>query len=123
MQPEMFNWLRPAGMAESDVDGAGASGLRQPLHPPPFAAGSPTSIAAAAAIESRAETLRVKLLLALREAGECGLTDQEMQRALNMDPSTQRPRRGELVKDGKVIDSGLRRRTASGRQAVVWRVA
>lgn len=49
-----------------------------------------------------------------------GCTDEEMQLALKMNPSTQRPRRGELVGMGLVKDSGRTRRTRSGRRATVW---
>jgi hypothetical protein len=38
-----------------------------------------------------------------------------------MNPSTQRPRRVELVEGGWVEDSGERRPTRSGMDAVVWR--
>ena len=43
--------------------------------------------------------------------------------ALKMNPSSFRPRRGELVEVGMLKDSGQRRKTASGRSAVVWVVA
>lgn len=88
--------------------------------PPPFVAGSATSEAAAEAISPDAPTLRRLVLDALREAGERGMTDQEIQRRLDMDPSTERPRRGELVKAGLVVDSGRQRKTTSDRNAVVW---
>lgn len=50
------------------------------------------------------------------------MTDEAMQAALNMNPSTQRPRRGELVDAGLVEDSGWFGRTASGAKAVKWRL-
>lgn len=49
-----------------------------------------------------------------------GATDEEMQRGLVMNPSTQRPRRIELVRRGLVVEDGTRR-TASGRNASVWK--
>jgi DNA-binding IclR family transcriptional regulator len=49
-----------------------------------------------------------------------GMTDEEIQRALKLNPSTERPRRIELVQAGKVRDSGRTRKTASGRAATVW---
>jgi DNA-binding IclR family transcriptional regulator len=61
-------------------------------------------------------------VLALLQATPGGLTDEEMQRQLEMNPSTQRPRRIELARRGLVVDAGTRR-TASGRMATVWRVA
>lgn len=49
-----------------------------------------------------------------------GATDEEVQDWLGMNPSTQRPRRVELVEGGWVCDSGLTRKTRSGTSAVVW---
>lgn len=49
-----------------------------------------------------------------------GLTDEEIQRVLKLNPSTERPRRIELVKAGLVRDSGRKRQTISGREATVW---
>ncbi len=87
-----------------------------------FVSDSGTSEAAADAIEPKAGTLRAEVLAAIRAAND-GLTDHEMQSALAMNPSTQRPRRVELVEHGLVVDSGRTRCTPSGRQAVVWIVA
>lgn len=47
-------------------------------------------------------------------------TDEEVQDSLGMNPSTERPRRGELVEKKLVRDSGDRRCTRSGRRAIVW---
>jgi hypothetical protein len=38
-------------------------------------------------------------------------------------PSGLRSRRAELVDDGQVVDSGERRKTTSGRNAICWRLA
>jgi len=86
----------------------------------PFVAGSSTSEAAAEAIEEGRATLRYKVYKYLLDQGQLGAIDQEMQDDLNMDPSTQRPRRVELVRAGKVKDSGKKRLTRSLRWAVVW---
>lgn len=91
--------------------------------PPPRQQHSPTSTEAAEAIEPRADTLRAQVLDYLRMCNVNGATDEEMQLALGMNPSTQRPRRVELVNAGLVVDSGRTRPTASGRAAVVWVVA
>jgi len=58
----------------------------------------------------------------IRDRGEEGATDEECQRELGMNPSTQRPRRGELVDAGLIVESGTRL-TASRRRAAVWRAA
>lgn len=88
---------------------------------PPSQRHSPASVAAGREMESPAETLRGMVLERLRAAGERGATDEELQRGLCMNPSTERPRRIELVRLGRVTDSGLTRPTLSGRSATVWR--
>lgn len=65
-------------------------------------------------------TQRRRVLNAISRAGDDGRTDEELQRELEMNPSTQRPRRVELVEQGWIEDSGHRRSTRSGRSAVVW---
>jgi hypothetical protein len=52
--------------------------------------------------------------------GQAGATDQECQEALNLESNTQGPRRIELAKSGHVADSGQRRPTRKGRNAIVW---
>lgn len=81
---------------------------------------SATSVEAGEKIEPHAKTLRERVF-DLLESTE-GLTDLEIQDRLQMDPSTQRPRRIELVKEGRVQDSGATRKTPSGRNATVWEV-
>lgn len=87
---------------------------------PPAQRGSPTSQAAAALIEPTAGTLRAQVLAFLRSECERGATDEEMQIALTMNPSTQRPRRIELEKTGLVLRTAQTRKTTSGRDAVVF---
>ena len=81
---------------------------------------SETSISAAVAIEPKAGTLRARVLNALRIRKHHGATDEELQTWLEMNPSTQRPRRVELLESGLIKDSGTTRQTKSGRSAVVW---
>lgn len=81
---------------------------------------SETSVAAAESIRPDANRLRAVVLDAIRRAGADGLTDEEGIAATGLSPSTYRPRRVECVQAGKVIDSGKTRKTASGRNAVVW---
>ena len=88
---------------------------------PPYQRHSPTSRASALRVAPGVSTLRLQVLTFIRESGTMGATDDEMQVTLSMDPSTQRPRRVELVRAGWVIDSGRKRATRSGRAAVVWR--
>lgn len=87
---------------------------------PKFQAHSDTSKAAAAEIETKARTLRGTVYSFLKISNLYGATDEELQIALGMNPSTERPRRIELVELGLVRDSGRKRNTKSGRKAVVW---
>ena len=85
----------------------------------PFASGSDTSKAAAESMILPANSQRQRVYswaLLQRQ----GFTDEEAISALKMNPSSFRPRRGELVAARLLIDSGDRRRTASGRTATVW---
>jgi transcription initiation factor IIE alpha subunit len=47
-------------------------------------------------------------------------TDEEIADELAMNPSTVRPRRGELARRGLIVEAGTRR-TASGRMATIWK--
>jgi lipid A disaccharide synthetase len=91
---------------------------------PKYQSHSETSWEAAYEIEDSADTLRGRVFRCLQKSAHnyvfTGMTDEEMQTALNMNPSTQRPRRIELVESGLVQDSGRIRKTKSGRNAVVW---
>jgi hypothetical protein len=84
----------------------------------PYQKHSETSKEAAFSVTGRASSLRELVHAFIAWAN--GATDEEIQRALNMSGSTERPRRRELQVAGRVIDSGLVRTTASGRRAVVW---
>jgi protein tyrosine/serine phosphatase len=85
----------------------------------PFQAQSETSRGAAERMRPTASTDRAAVL-ALLTRKLSGMTDEEIQRALKLNPSTERPRRIELVQAGKVRDSGRTRKTKSGRAATVW---
>ena len=89
---------------------------------PPSARGSVTSAAAADSLDGETLNQMQRRVLELLQATPSGLTDEEMQRRLGMNPSTQRPRRIELARRGLVVEAGTRR-TASGRMATVWRAA
>jgi transcription initiation factor IIE alpha subunit len=78
-----------------------------------------TSIAAAKKQIGKAAADRARILAFL---GFMPATDEEIHRNLKMEENTVRPRRGELVEAGKVIDSGKRRKTRTGSPAIVWRV-
>ena len=87
----------------------------------PFVARSETSKKAAESmiLGSNAQRKRVyQWALTQRQ----GFTDEEAINALKMNPSSFRPRRGELVTGSLLRDSGRTRATQSGRQATVWEV-
>ena len=101
-EPSLFDLLRPEpGKARRD--------------------GSATSKAAALSVAPRTGTQRRRVLDAIAASG--GLTDEEIQARLAMNPSTQRPRRVELVEGGWIKDSGARRPSSSGRESIVWELA
>ena len=87
---------------------------------------SPTSIAAAREIENDADTIRGRVYRYIRDRGNYGATDEEIQLGLGLNPSTQRPRRVELCDRGLVKQRGSAelgnntRKTRSGRQAAIW---
>lgn len=83
----------------------------------PYVTGSSTSKNAAHAITGEAVTLREALWLWLCEHGPA--TDEEMAEKLGMNPNTQRPRRRELEKEGRVRKAG-KHRTRSGATADLW---
>ncbi len=89
----------------------------------PYVKGSDTSREAAHAKLATASTEIARVYRALVAAGPHGKTDDELQVELDMDPSTQRPRRVELVRKDLVVDSGTKRLTRSRRRATVWIVA
>lgn len=88
--------------------------------PAPPTNGTATSNVAAERIEPAAGTLRALVLAYVRQCGEIGATDEEIQLALDMNPSTERPRRQELEKLGLILRTERTRLTRSGRSAVIF---
>ena len=76
-----------------------------------------TSKEAAESIAPKAEDLRSKVMRMLR-AGN--MTADEIVTLLEVDKLSIRPRVSELVKMGKVFDTGYRHRNGSGKKAIVW---
>jgi hypothetical protein len=81
---------------------------------------SETSMAAAESMASRAAVTRRRVYDFLLDTGPA--TDETIARALDMNPSTARPRRIELVELGSVVESGYKEINSSGREAVLWKV-
>lgn len=86
----------------------------------PFQDHSKTSRAAANAVAYCLGALQSAVLEYITSCGANGATDEEIQSALSLNPSTQRPRRIELVRKGLVVAHG-ERKTRSNRAATVWR--
>lgn len=87
----------------------------------PYVKSSETSKASADTMGG-VKSIRARIFEYFALEGELGATDDEVQRLLDIDPSTQRPRRIELARDRLIEDSGFRRQTRAGRAAVVWRI-
>jgi len=81
-----------------------------------------TSRSAAKRIVPHLARLETLVLEAIREAGPAGLCDHEVEHKTGLCHQTASARRRELVLKGLVVDSGIRRKTASGRDAKAWRV-
>jgi predicted ArsR family transcriptional regulator len=106
MTPDLFNYQPPARYPA-------APGFKD----------RDTSRKAAEHVACRAELLRSNCLEIVRASGQEGCTADEAATDLGESVLSVRPRFTELLKLGKITDSGLRRRNASGRSAKVWRVA
>jgi predicted ArsR family transcriptional regulator len=88
----------------------------------PAVQSSVTSMAAADAIGASLNALQRSVVSFLRTRGDHGATDEEIAVGLQMNPSTARPRRIELVRRGLVVEAGTRK-AMSGRYATAWRLA
>lgn len=84
-----------------------------------YVKGSKTSLDAALSNTANS-TQRERVYRAIQRAGKRGMTDEEIQIALDMNPNTQRPRRVELQHIGLIKDSMDRRKTKARRDAAVW---
>lgn len=80
-----------------------------------------TAVAAAQMQKGKSGTLRMRVLRAIAASPD-GLADFEVAAALDALHYSCAPRRTELVDLGWVEDSGIRRKTANGTDAVVWRL-
>lgn len=90
------------------------------MYPGPWVHGSRTSLEAAILALPAAATQRDRVLACIRALGP--ITDEGIQDALGMNPSTERPRRVELARDGLIVEAEALGVTRSGRQAVQWRI-
>jgi len=79
-----------------------------------------TSTEAATSVRETKDTQRQRVYEAIRDAGRNGMTDDQLQEDLGIEGNSQRPRRRELQALGRIQMCTLRRKTRSGRTAVVW---
>ena len=84
----------------------------------PFAAGSETSREAAERMAEQPTRIRRDHESILNVLLSGPKTDKEIQSILNMSGDTQRPRRGELVAMGRVVNTGQRRE-----RSTLWSIA
>ena len=91
------------------------------LPPAPAVQGSATSEAAARAqTDAGRQSKKDRILAAIVASGNEGLTDQKIQELTGIGGDTERIRRGELFKEGKIVKANRTRLTRSGLEAEVW---
>jgi len=71
----------------------------------------------------RSGTRRKMIYELIKRHYEVGLCDHEIIEITALSPNTARPTRISLMKDGLISDSGKRRKTPQGNDAIVWRVS
>ena len=86
---------------------------------PAFQEHSENSLEAARSIKDKAPSIRERVFELLRAEA---LTDEQIAKRLDLNPSTARPRRIELSNDHLVVEAG-RALTDSGRYASLWKAA
>ncbi len=79
-----------------------------------------TSVSAAEAMKPKAAAIRLRLLAELQLRGGTGATCDELEQAFGMSHQTVSARLREMNLKGTILDSGARRKTRSGRAAIVW---
>jgi hypothetical protein len=82
--------------------------------------GVETSEEAAQALAPKCGRLQRLTLEAIGQRGATGFTFEEAANDLELDFRSIQPRISELRSKGLVVDSGQRRRNASGKRAIVW---
>lgn len=79
-----------------------------------------TSREAAKAVAPSAKSLRAVALRLITEAGSQGLTTNELTARMGVERDSVQPRTSELKAEGRIRDSGHRRRNENGKNAIVW---
>jgi hypothetical protein len=79
-----------------------------------------TSILSAQKLIPKSGTKRRKIYDLIQESGVLGMCDHEIEEVTGWKHQTASSSRCGLVKDGWVIDSGMKRLTNDGNKAIVW---
>ena len=79
-----------------------------------------TSKDAAKSMEPKAAALRLRMLAEIQVRGTFGGTCDELEQAMSLSHQTASARLRELALAGKIVDSGDKRKTRSGRAAIAW---
>lgn len=115
----------PAEMIPSaPMRGQSKPAPRAEPEPPPFARGSATSKAAAESMREHAWSIETQVLAAIRDAGDRGMTCDEVEAMLGGRHQTISARVHFLAKRRLIIPvEGVTRPTRSGRRAQVYKAA
>ena len=89
---------------------------------PPAVAHRETSVAAAESMRGKTANLRAKVLACVKSCWLHGATCDELEVATGLTHQTCSARVHELMRLGAIVEGG-RRKTRSGRAAIVWVVA
>ena len=116
--PEPDDIPTPAPSGQNDMFGAPSHGAYGGF--PPYVRGSDTSQAAAASIMPRHGSMKRMVLDTFIEAGQHGLTDNELELQLHLRHQSASARRRELELDTKIVRTERKRLTDSGRHARVY---
>jgi hypothetical protein len=139
MQPALKSGLKVSECIHGEPRGSSACALcryqlkaaNRPITPPPVErntvsiskAHPQTSRTAAQKAFLRSGTRRKMIYELIKRHYEVGLCDHEIIEITALSPNTARPTRISLMKDGLIADSGKRRKTPDGNDAIVWRVS
>lgn len=82
--------------------------------------GTDTSIEAARSMEGSVNVLRIQIFKLIKRSGTTGMTCDEVECDSGLRHQTASARVNELAGRGDLVDSGKRRKTRSGRMAIVW---
>lgn len=114
--PQHFLGSRPVVSSQtvSHLDRSDLRGMVRPSDPD-------TSYAAARRAVPHLSQTKLRVIACLEEHGD--LTDEQISGFTGLKENSASKRRGDLVSDGLVVYAGYERKTSTGRDARVWRLA